>query len=175
MFDLRRLGGKFSLLVKLSIGEIVQKAILAGGAGALIVILLTAGCGSSSSGSSSMTKAEFIEQGDAICKQADGRTKAEYEAFAKQHNIAEGQEPSQVQQRELVETIALPSIARQAKELGELDVPASEGAKASAVVEEVEKALKKAEAEPSVVIGNNSPFTAATKLAKEYGFKVCGQ
>jgi hypothetical protein len=162
-------------LIKLSLGEIVQKAIFAGAAGALIVVVFAVGCGGSSSGSSSLTKAEFIKQGDAICKEADERTKAEYEDFAKQHNIAEGQEPTQAQQRELAETVGLPSIADQVKELGELGVPTSEGQKASAVVDEVAKALKKAEAYPSAILGSSSPFVEASKLAQEYGFKVCGQ
>jgi hypothetical protein len=154
----------------------MSKGLIATLAGVVAIAVIAAGCGSSSSDStSSLTKAEFIKQGDAICEKGNKNDEAEFEAFAKENNISQSKEPSKAQEEELVKTVILPSISTQAEELGELGAPSGEEDQVNAIVEGVEEAVEKAEEDPSTVLKGNGPFEEVDTLTKEYGLKVCGQ
>lgn len=144
----------------------------------LLIVTLAAGCGSSSSGSGngapSLTKAEFIKQGDAICARGQEKFAGEVEAFTKKKKLNPSGPLSKAQQEELIRAVFVPSLQAQADELEKLGVPSGEEDQADALVEELHGALSEAEDDPSVLIGPPSgSLVKAAALAKQYGFKVC--
>lgn len=149
--------------------------------GVLAIAVVIAGCGSSSNeeSTSSLTKAEFIKQGDAICQKANDQNEGEFEAFAKENGISESKAPTEAQEEEIATGILLPSISGQLEGIRALGAPEGEEEQVNEILETVEGEVEEAEAEPAVLFeeekGAESPFAEGNKMAREYGFKVCGQ
>jgi hypothetical protein len=148
-------------------------------AGVVAIAVIAAGCGSSSDESTettaALTKAEFIKQGDAICEKCNKHDEAEFESFAKEHELSEKKEPTKAQQEELVTDVVLPSISKQAEELRELGVPSGDEDAVNGILDGLDEAIEKAEDAPTLVLEGQGPFVDVNKQAKEYGFEVCGQ
>jgi hypothetical protein len=142
--------------------------------GVLAIGVIAAGCGSSSDSTSSLTKAEFIKQADAICTAGNKSDEAEFEAYAKENGL-ENKEPSDAQKEELVTDVVLPSISKQGEEISALGAPSGEEDQVNAIVDGIEGAVEEAEGDPSVVLSGPGPFKEVDKLAKDYGLTVCGQ
>lgn len=157
---------------------IVKSTFLACIAASLAIAAFASGCGGGGSGeadSSALTKAELIKQGDAICKKAIKREEAGLgAAYAEQKSHASQNKAKQ--EEELIVSVALPAVAAEANELGALSASSSEEEKISAIAEELQGAIAKAEQNPALVMeGASGPFVQFDKLAKDFGFKVCGE
>jgi ABC-type glycerol-3-phosphate transport system substrate-binding protein len=162
---------------------------------ALAIALVAAGCGGgggSSSGSTSdttadsggsstesessgpaPTKAAFIKEADAICSKADAVMTEEITDFAKENNIKiEEEEPSEDQEVEIFDAVVLGNIGRQAEEIAALTPPEGD----EATVEDITDTLSTevAEAEEAGGIPDESTLEEASKKAKAYGLKTCG-
>jgi len=147
-------------------------------AAAVALVAIGTGCGGGDSATTTITKAEFIKRGDAICRKTDkeqqkllGEYTAQYQSWpaAKQENAksAEGQ-------KRLVREWVLPSLTAEVKQLAALPSPDRQTAEAEAVVVAFEEAIAKVESTPSVVIRNPLPvFSPANRLARLYGFEDC--
>jgi hypothetical protein len=118
------------------------------------------------------SKAAFIKEADAVCTKAEVKLSEEVIDFAKENgiDIEKEEEPSDDQKTEIYETIVLPNIANQAKELEALTPPKGDEAK----IEELTSTLSdEAEnADPSNL--DESTFEDASKMAQEYGLTSCG-
>jgi hypothetical protein len=147
---------------------------------ALAIALVAAGCGgggSSTGGGSTEsegapTKTAFIKEADQVCGKAESELTKEVKAFAKEHNIPIGSEkPSEAQQTELFQQVILPNIGKQGEELAALTPPAED----EATIEELTSTLESEviEAEEEGGLGEEA-LAGATKLARAYGFKICG-
>lgn len=154
-------------------------------AAALACALVAAGCGGSSSSgsgdSSSPSKFEFVGKADAACAKGNKEVKTKYAAFLKENKITKATEneesPAELKksQAEVIETIAIPAYKQQAKEISALGAPSGDEDAVNAFADAVGEGIKKAEEDPvGVFTGTSKPFAKADKLAKEYGFKVCG-
>jgi hypothetical protein len=147
--------------------------------GALAVSLLAAGCGGgsdSNSSTASLTKAEFLKQGNAICKHGNMEIEAEFEKFVKEHHLSQNKQPTQAQLTEASETFLIPMIRKEVDQLKALGAPEGEEAKVDAIIEAAEESLETAEANPtSLTSENGGPFTKTNKLAKEYGLTACAE
>jgi hypothetical protein len=145
--------------------------------GVLVAIgLLAAGCGGGgSSTTASITKAEFVKKGNAICTAGNKRVDSEFEAFAKEAGLKEGEEPSKAQSEELAETILLPSVSQEVEEIKALGIPSEEGEGAEAVIESAEESIEKGEEEPAALVSSEKTFKKTNELAHEYGLTVCGE
>jgi len=137
------------------------------------IALIVAGCGSSDD-DSSLTKAEFVKQADAICTKGDKQDEKEFEDFAKEHNLSEGKEPSKEVQEEAVQDIVVPGVRQQIEEIDELAAPEGDEAKIEAVVTAVEDGLDELEDDPTLLFKGKNPLGEGSKLAKEYGMTKCG-
>lgn len=171
----------------------MSKQLIALIAVALTIALIGAGCGGGSDGSdgtgsapeeagdgaSSISKAEFLKKADNVCAEGGKEVEAEFQAYLKKNNLEEGKEtPAENKAHvvEIAETIAIPGLQQQVKEIRALGAPSGEEAEVEAFIGAVEEALKEGEAEPASLIGATSElFAKADKLAQEYGLKVCGQ
>jgi hypothetical protein len=144
--------------------------------GAVAIALIVAGCGSSSDETTaSISKAEFTKQGNAICKAGNKEINEGFESFAKESNLNH-KEPSEAQFEELAETVLIPSVSRQVKEVRALGAPEGEEGEVDEFLTNAEEALKEIEGEPSLISaeGKEEPFYTVNKEAATLGLTACG-
>lgn len=161
----------------------MSKRLIAALSGALVVALVAAGCGgggddSSGDGTdggsaSSLTKAEFIKQGDEICAQGDAGIEEEANEFAEENGI-DTENPTEAEQEEVVEQVLGPAIKRQSEEIADLGPPQGEEEAVEEIVAAVGRGAEEIEEDPKAVVNGENPLAEASKLAKAYGFKRCG-
>lgn len=120
-----------------------------------------------------LTKAEFIEQGDAICKEGNKQSEKEAEEFAEENDFTL-EEASEEQLEEAVTEVLVSSLSRQAEELDALGAPEGDEDQVEAIVVSLEGAVEEIEDDPSLVF-QNEVLKEPSKLADDYGFEVCGE
>jgi len=137
-----------------------------------LVVGLAAGCGGDSdSDASTPTKAEFIRQADALCEQADAKQEKDLQSYASKSSKDFS---SQAVQENVITVVGMPPIQEQAEKIGKLEVPDGDEDEVRAIVDGIEAAVAKVEADPlSMTREGDSPFTEADKLARTYGLKAC--
>jgi basic membrane lipoprotein Med (substrate-binding protein (PBP1-ABC) superfamily) len=147
-------------------------------AAAAAILLIVAGCGGgsdSSSESSSITKAQFIKQADAICAKGNKENEAEFEKFAKEKGLSEKKEPTKAQQEEAISEIVGPGVQKQIEEIDALGAPEGDEGKIEAMIDAVEEGVEEIEENPAALVEGKNPLAKGSKLAKEYGLKTCGE
>jgi hypothetical protein len=139
-----------------------------------------AGCGGDDDGGETtgggevtLTKVEFIKQGDQICEKAEARSEEEAEAFAEESDF-DLENPQKEQLEEAVAEVLVPALSEQAEELRELGVPEGDEEQVEEILTSLEDAAAGVEEDPGSVF-EGEPLKEATELAKDYGFKVCGE
>jgi ABC-type glycerol-3-phosphate transport system substrate-binding protein len=158
----------------------LSKRLIALLAGVMAIAIVAAGCGSSGDSTSDttvvLTKTEFIEQGDAICKKGSESLSKEAEEFAEDNDI-DTEKPSEEQQEEVIETVVGPALQTQADELSELGAPDGEEDKTTAIIDALEAGAEEMEDDPGALLDSSGegPLDKANELANEFGFKQCGQ
>lgn len=151
----------------------MSKRFIAMLAGVVAIVAVVAGCGGSD-GSSSLSKAEFIKQGDEICKSASKQIETEAEEFAEENDVNTSN-PTKKQQEEVIEDVVAPGLRSEAEELEALGTPKEDGEKAEAVLAALDSGVSTVEDDAAAVLGSTNPLEKASKLATEFGFKSCGQ
>jgi hypothetical protein len=155
--------------------QIVTTGVIAG-----LAIFGLLGCGSSDNNNSSsssstvsapLTKAQVIRAGEQICQERLKEKDKLLRSAVADIPSSEAGKPSQATLVRLGESV-LPAVQQMAKELGELQGSADSDAAVKRITNELEAGLKKAEADPSILI-QTDPFLKAGKSAKAYGFKAC--
>jgi hypothetical protein len=144
--------------------------------GAMAIALIVAGCGSSSDETTaSISKAEFTKQGNAICKAGNEEINEGFGSFAKENSLNH-KEPSEAQFEELAETVLIPSVSRQIKEVRALGAPEGEEGEVDEFLTNAEGALEEIEGEPSLISaeGKEEPFYTVNKEAATLGLTACG-
>ena len=148
---------------------------------ALLVVLalvalaaIVAGCGSDDSETTeTLTKAEFIEQGDAICKKANEQSEAEAEEFAEENDFTL-EKASDEQLEEAVAEVLVPSLNGQVEELDGLGAPEGDEERVEEIIVSLEGAADEIEDDPGAVF-DGEVLIEPSELAEDYGFEVCGQ
>jgi hypothetical protein len=152
----------------------LSKRLIAMLAGVVAIAVIAAGCGSSSS-SDSLTKAEYIKQGDALCKKGSGEIEEEVETYAKENNISLKSEPSEEQLEAISEDVVIPAVQSQLDGLKGLGTPSEDEDKSNEVLDALEEGIEKGEEDPAAFVEGKGTLVKANELANEFGFKVCGQ
>jgi hypothetical protein len=144
---------------------------------AALALLVPIGCGSDGSdsggsGSTDLTRAEFIKKAEAICEQTDKAQEAAQRAFQKKYPEADSTTPWE---EKIIVVAGLPPVQKEAEALGALPVPSGDEEEIQAIVESMEDGVDGARSNPASLLqeGSVGPFTEAVKLAREYGFKAC--
>ena len=157
----------------------MNKYLIGALAGLVALAAVVAGCGSSSDSTSStatLSKAEFVKQGNAICKEGNESINAEFEEFSKENNLSETKAPPKAVQEEAVEEILIPAINGQIEEVKALGTPEGDEGELEEVVTAEEEVVEEAEEAPiSLLKGETGKQKEANKLAREYGLTVCGE
>lgn len=144
---------------------------------AVAALALIAGCGGgsdSTESTSSLTKAEFVKQGNAICAKGNKEINEGFEKFVEENGLSKTKAPSKAVQEEAVETVLIPRIRKEIESIRALGPPDEA---AEAVLDAAEEALEKGEEEPIQFLKEESagPFAKANKLSREYGLTKCGE
>jgi hypothetical protein len=145
----------------------------------LIAAFLVAGCGSSSSSSTTtstvatISKAEFVAKGNAICAAGSKTQEAAFTAFAKKNGLKENEQPTKAQQAEAVNTILLPDIQTQINAVKNIGAPSGEEQQVSSALETAEQELSKVKANPELAFGKESAFLGAGEKLHALGLTKC--
>lgn len=157
----------------------MRKPVFAVLIGALAIAAIASGCGggdSSSESTASLTKAEFVKEGNAICSKGNAEIESEFEAFSKERNLSETKAPSKEVQEEAAEDILIPAISSQLKEIRALGTPEGDEGEVEEILAGAEEALEEGEEDPISLLGNEpGKFKEVNKMAREYGLTVCGE
>ena len=145
--------------------------------------LLIAGCGSADSGgdndqvtieSGSLSKKEFIEKADAICRARVSEAHEEFEAFVERKKVATASSAEQaVLATEAIDTIIRPPLEKQISEIRDIGAPVGDEDQVAGILTAIQKALDEGQTDPTGIIGGSS-FARSSTLAQKYGFAVCG-
>jgi hypothetical protein len=145
--------------------------------GALAVVLAAAGCGGSSDGgtTSSISKAEFVNQANAICQSGHEKLHTDFLAFSKEKGG--NPTPSKAEYDEYIEKVVAPDLGQEiVSEIRALGVPEGDNGSVEAMLTAVEEGVAKAKEEPRLALEDNGvTFAKAIKLATAYGLKVCAE
>jgi hypothetical protein len=154
----------------------LNKALLAALAALVALAAVAAGCGGGGDTTDetvTLTKTEFIKQGDAICKQGNDESEKEAEEFAEDNGF-ELEKASKEQLEEAVGEVLVPNLEQQTEELKALGAPKGDEDKVEAIITSLEDATGEIEDDPGIVF-QGEVLKKPSKLAEEYGFKVCGE
>lgn len=165
----------------------MRKGILVSALTAIVLAAVVAGCGggddSSTSGATSAggeetvaagpSKAQFIKEGDAICADANEQGEKEAEEFAEDNDF-QLEKATEAELERAVADVLVPSLNRQAEELGALEAPEGDEQQIEAIVTSLEDAAAAIEEDPSRAFEAEA-LKKPSQLAARYGFKVCGE
>ena len=154
----------------------MNKALLAAVAVLVALAALVAGCGGGDETTDetvTLTKAEFIKQGDAICKEGNDQSEEEAEEFAEENGFTL-EKASDEQLEEAVSEVLVPSLNQQAEEIDALGAPEGDEEQIEELVSSLETAAEEIEGDPGLVF-EEEVLVEPEELAQDYGFKVCGE
>jgi len=154
----------------------LNRVFLAAIAASVALAVVIAGCGGGDDTTDetvSLTKTEFIEQGDAICKKGNDQSEKEAEEFAEDNHF-ELEKANKDQLEEAVSEVLVPNLERQTEELDALGAPKGDEDEVEAIIVSLEDATGEIEDDPGVVF-QGEVLEKPSKLAEDYGFKVCGE
>jgi hypothetical protein len=135
---------------------------------ALAVGLVAAGCGSSDD--DSLTKAEFLKQGNAICSKGN----KEINQGAKS-TFTTKQEPSKAELNKFAEDTLIPSVQGQIDDFRDLNPPSELEDQVNSFLDDAQAALDKGKADPSTLTSDKQdPFKDVNQTAVKLGLKACG-
>lgn len=141
----------------------------------VLALVLVAGCGSDDDEGSeeTLTKVEFIKQGDQICEKTEERSETEAEEFAEENGF-NLENASEAELEEAVAEVLVPTLNQQIEEIDALGVPEGDEETVEEIIVALEDGSAAVEDDPSVVF-EGKPLKDASRLAKAYGFEVCGE
>ena len=154
----------------------MNKAFLPAIAVLVALAALVAGCGGSDDTTDetvTLTKAEFIKQGDAICKEANEENETEAEEFAEENDF-KLEKASKEQLEEAVAEVLVPSLNKQVEELDALGAPEGDEEQVEEIIVSLEDVAAEVEDDSSLVFEEKT-LEKPSQLANAYGFEVCGE
>lgn len=148
------------------------KALLSAGLAALVAVLVIAGCGGGGDeATASLPRAQFLKQGNAICKRGEEeRSKVLEKAF---QQYKPGQKPTKSQKEDLIFTALVPQYKKMIAGLRELGAPAGDEKQVEAIIDAMEATNKHVEGDPLEAFRTVKPFAKPNKLNEEYGLTSC--
>lgn len=153
-----------------------MKKLLTAAAAAAVLVMLVAGCGGDDETTEetvTLTKTEFIKQGDAICKKGNDQSEKEAEEFAEENGFTL-EKASDEQLEEAVAEVLVPNLNQQAEEIDALGAPEGDEEQVEEIIVSLEGAADEIEDDPKIVF-DGEVLKEPSELAEDYGFKVCGE
>ncbi len=143
----------------------------------LATALLGGGCGGSSSQvdvqTGALTKAEFIERANAVCKAVRSNFTQDFANYYRDHPLNKA--PSEEEWLEgIIETAVQPNYEiKMVKEIGAIGVPGEEKEEVVAFLEALRQRIDELKEKPAELNKTPYPFAKPAALAKKYGLDGC--
>jgi hypothetical protein len=134
----------------------------------LAALLSLSACGGS--GDDSLTKAEFVKQGNAICKKD---WQEERSRLFRQLSVKLGEKTVSAADKEEAVLKLISPYEQTTARLAELSTPEGEEEKVDSMIKAMNDAVKKVKAEPEAALTNTAPFEGANQAVKNYGLTEC--
>jgi hypothetical protein len=140
----------------------------------LAFALIVVGCGDDDDTSTvALTKAQFVKEGNAICKAGNEEINSEFEKFADENNVNQRKQPTDAQLEEIAEEFLLPSISEQIEEVRALGAPEGEEDAVNAFLDNAEAEVEEIEGDPSLLAEDT--FVEVNKEARALGLTACSE
>jgi hypothetical protein len=140
--------------------------------GAMALAALVAGCGSGDE--DPLTKAEFTQQADALCKENSKEVQANFNALMKQFQGAKSRDKSDKEKAtEIGEEVIIPYYRSKLEDLESLEPPSADEEQISAMLETLREGVEEVEETPDDTLKGFPSIIEAGKLAKKSGLKAC--
>jgi hypothetical protein len=134
-------------------------------AASALAALLAAGCSTDYQGGD---KADFVAQGNAICKTTGATVKAELE------ELTEGRLPTNAQLRSFAGDVALPRLTERVEELRQLEPPTDDRDEVDDIIRAYLEGIAAIEADPRQ-LADADPLLEAYGKASAYGLTACAE
>lgn len=160
-------------VVGLSVGERegirLKKRLIVLMVGALSIALMAAGCGSSSKSASTptITKAEFLAKGNAICTRGSAQLAAVTAKLGPKSTAAQ-----------VATTVRGPfafHVQAQIDRIRALGAPAADQATVTHMLNVAQADLNRVKSNPALLTSNTDAFANFSKLAHQYGLTACAR
>jgi hypothetical protein len=141
---------------------------------AVAATLAAAGCGGDDDEGETLTREEFIAQGDQNCERADKELEAaEQEAFG---GLQQGERPSSAQLKQFATEGLVPNIQGQIDFLRNLNAPEADQDEVNKILDTAQEAIDDLEQDPSQLQGPaGQKLNQAGNELQQFGFKKCGR
>jgi len=141
---------------------------------ALTLALVGCGGGGSSESTSSLTKAEFLKKGNAICSKGSKEINKAYEGFSRKY-VAGGKTPSKALLDEAAAEIVLPVREKEVRMLRALSAPSGQEARIDVMLTAWEEGIEKGEQDPNSLrkAGPEFAFYKSYSMGIDYGLTKC--
>lgn len=144
---------------------------LLGAVAAVLLVGVAAGCGSGSDATTAeLSRAQFVKEGNAICKQQTEKRNAVLRKVVEQGDQSK---VLPLAEREEIVLSILPYYAEIPQKLEALGAPKRDEKEVEAIAAAMKQAVKDVEADPAKALETTSQFYKASKLSAEYGLKDC--
>jgi hypothetical protein len=151
---------------------------------ALVVLASAGGCGDDSEGDAngaditvetgSLSKAQFIDRVDSICKEVRRKFNREFIAFAARVEANASETESQGRAK-LIRTILIPAYEDLIQQVSDLGAPSGDETRVSEFLDSMQGTLDEADADPQGFFATSNPFRNPAKLAVAYGLTGCAR
>jgi hypothetical protein len=153
---------------------------------AMLAGLLIGGCGGGSDGSTvtvqtgSLSRTEFVEKADAICKAARTEFLTKYENLLKQHKSELFAKDATKEKQdavigEVVDSVLTPNMEGEIARIGELGAPKSYASEVTAFLEALQTKLEEVQDDHSILGSTQFPFKKAEDVARRAGLYGCAE
>ena len=139
---------------------------------ALGVSLVTGACGDDEV--ERLTQAEFVEQGNAICKAGNDRIEAAGEDLF--GDATEENPPPEEAVTSFIEDTLIPEVEKQIDDIDALNPPEDIEGDVDAAIAEARAALQRIKDDPAQAAGQDEdPFAEANEMIGEVGLTTCAE
>ena len=149
----------------------------------MAAMLLGAGCGSSSDDgitveTGSLSKAEFIQKADAICKAAQAALVTKFWGFIEKHEKTANAQSFSAKEAllgESIDAVVAPNVEGEIKQISALGAPEDYATEVASFLNVLQERLQKLNEDPGELTRTGTPFVQAGDVAKRAGMKGCAE
>ena len=117
-----------------------------------------------------LTRAEFLEQADAICFSSESRIEA-----AADELVTADERPRPGEVAAIARRVVVPALEAEVRAIEALGAPRGDEEEVAAILEATERGIVQIEADPAGLLDGAPPaLREANRLARAYGSRQCG-
>jgi hypothetical protein len=138
-------------------------------------LMMVGGCGGGEDSSTTLTKAEFTKQANAVCASSQKARKAGIDDYSKKVEEQSNGKPTAAIEREVgqetIDEAIIPSLEDQLQQLEDLGVPAGDEAKVERMLNNLSLAVGELEGDGLESLNQGGKLADFTEEARDYGLE----